>query len=585
MNKILGTLLAISMLGISSAHAVVAIGNGNYFIGFTDLEHPNAKNDLKLKIQRTYNSRSQYDGNFGYGWGSDNEGFLIPSADGSVIIQEKGGGDKTRFSPKDFTKASLDAYVTNLAAAYAKKKGVSAKSIQDKLLQDADFRDEQARDLGIMPNIPVGTKLYSTQRGDKQLLVVTKDGYVREYSDGNQELYDVKVDVVDQSGQQKKRLLKGVYKISKAVDTVRKTVLYYTYDKKGRLTELTDKKGQSLRYQYTETLDKVVMVTDASGAKASYRYCESSGYSSEKKCGPGDLISAKNTKNETYTYQYDELHNLIKVGYPGGGAEEISYWPLKTDAAGGVKSVKSPNGTLVEYKYIVDPANKDEHYKTELKTTYTDARVSTASYEYWEKRRADGARYRYKLLSVVDDEKTETIYNECCGQPLQITASNGVTKFEYYAGAGLVKEKNSPTEVVQWEYHSKFHGKITKVNLMDKTSKAAKSSIFTYDDKGLLVKAKTSDGKGIALLYDKFGRIETMVDQDKRKLSFKYNIESKPSEITQEGVGAIVINYDKTGNIKDVQPKGSGGRQIAVGIASAFQNLLEIIKPAGIQPI
>jgi hypothetical protein len=31
--------------------------------------------------------------------------------------------------------------------------------------------------------------------------------------------------------------------------------------------------------------------------------------------------------------------------------------------------------------------------------------------------------------------------------------------------------------------------------------------------------------------------------------------------------------------------KSKGGRQIAVSVAAAFQNLLEIIKPAGIQPI
>jgi YD repeat-containing protein len=111
-----------------------------------------------------------------------------------------------------------------------------------------------------------------------------------------------------------------------------------------------------------------------------------------------------------------------------------------------------------------------------------------------------------------------------------------------------------------------------------------KSSEFQYEDKaGQLVKARTSDGKGIALFYDAQGHIATMVDQDKRKITFKYSSNSKPSEITQDGVGSIQVSYDKAGNIKDVKSKG--GRQIAISVAAAFQNLLEIIKPAGIQPI
>jgi YD repeat-containing protein len=118
----------------------------------------------------------------------------------------------------------------------------------------------------------------------------------------------------------------------------------------------------------------------------------------------------------------------------------------------------------------------------------------------------------------------------------------------------------------------------------DKTAKTAKSSEFEYDnDKGQLVKARTSDGKGILIFYDNAGRIASMVDQDKRKITFKYSSNSKPSEIIQDGVGSIEVTYDKAGQIRDVKSKG--GRQIAISVAAAFQNLLEIIKPAGIQPI
>lgn len=584
----------VATLSIPQASALVAIGNGNYFVGYTDLEHDAPVNSFQLKVQRTYNSRSQFDGLFGYGWGSDYEAFLLPSSDGSVVIQESGGGDKTRFSPKDFSKAELAKQVDRLLEAYAKKEKAAASRVKDmreKLLADANERDELSRTLGIFPEMPIGTKLFSTQRGDKQTISVIKGGYVREYADGKQELFNVKVDVADQGlDPARRRILKGVLKVSRLVDPVRKAQVFYEYDSAGRLTTITDKKTQTVRVVYNDA-GKVKEVSDSRNNKATYEYCESGSslYNSAKKCGRGDLVRSKDTSGSSYSYQYDSLHNLIRIGYPKDGKpdqefEEIAYWPVNSDGMGGVKSVKNQNGVLVEYKYWQDPKDKDGHYKTSVKTNYATGKSSETSYEYQEKKRADGSRYRYKLASVVDGEKTETIYNECCGQPLQIVDSSGTTKFEYYGSTGLAKEKDSPSENVQWVYHPKFHGKITKVTINDKQLKSVRSSEFQYEDKnGQLVKARTSDGKGIVLFYDGQGRIAQMVDQDKRKITFKYSTNSKPAEIVQEGVGSIQVSYDKNGNIRDVKSKG--GRQIAISVAAAFQNLLEIIKPAGIQPI
>ena len=67
-----------------------------------------------------------------------------------------------------------------------------------------------------------------------------------------------------------------------------------------------------------------------------------------------------------------------------------------------------------------------------------------------------------------------------------------------------------------------------------------------------------------------------MIDQDKRKITFKYGSNSKPTEIIQDGVGSIQVFYDKAGQIKKVDSKG--GKQIAIAVAASFQNLLEIIK-------
>ncbi|PMZ42785.1 hypothetical protein, partial [Pseudomonas sp. FW306-02-H05-AA] len=78
--------------------------------------------------------------------------------------------------------------------------------------------------------------LYSTQRGDKQVVKVIKGGYLRQYADGKIEQFNVKVDVSDQGvDPSHKRILKGVYKVSKLVDPIHHATVLYNYSKNGLL--------------------------------------------------------------------------------------------------------------------------------------------------------------------------------------------------------------------------------------------------------------------------------------------------------------------------------------------------------------
>jgi len=108
---------------------------------------------------------------------------------------------------------------------------------------------------------------------------------------------------------------------------------------------------------------------------------------------------------------------------------------------------------------------------------------------------------------------------------------------------------------------------------------------FEYDDKGNLVKASNDKGKKVLLIYDRMGRITTMVDNDaatkgNRTLAFKYNAQGKPVEITMKNVGTINVAYDNFGEIQKVESKA--GHKMALQVTQAFQSLLSIVKPAGV---
>lgn len=128
----------------SSAQANVSIRNGNFFIGYTDVLYPGG---YEPKIERVYNSKSPYNGIFGWGWGSDYEAYLTVEADGSVLVSESGGGAQNRFSPPTFNMKELDGAV-DMIAEVARKAGAMGsggqlESYKKQLKTNAEFRNEE----------------------------------------------------------------------------------------------------------------------------------------------------------------------------------------------------------------------------------------------------------------------------------------------------------------------------------------------------------------------------------------------------------------------------------------------------------
>jgi len=205
--------------------------------------------------------------------------------------------------------------------------------------------------------------------------------------------------------------------------------------------------------------------------------------------------------------------------------------------------------------------------------------VSRQKYDYFFKYKPDGEEWTYKLVQADDGEVTETVYNECCGLPLLIKRGGEETAFVYDTKGRVVK-KTTPSEVTELTYDGKA-GKVAKVVKNSKLDKKFSSwSQFEYDDRGNLVFAKNSDKRGVKLFYDATGRIKTMVDQDRRRLDFKYDQNSRPVEIADPKLGIIKVSYKAGGEIDKVD--STAGQKVALQVTTAFQSLLEIIRPAGV---
>lgn len=549
------SILAIALFALSfgTASANVSIRNGNFFIGYTDVIYPGG---YEPKIERVYNSKSPFNGVFGWGWGSDYEGYMTVEADGSVLVSESGGGAQNRFSPQNFNLKELDTAVNTIAEAARKSgamgSGDQLESYKKQLKNNADFRNEEwakwrAQGKVEARKLKVGTKLVSN-RFSFQWITVTEAGYVRMSDTG-------KVETYDPNG----RLMK--------IQDKNGSYILLTYNRDGKIEKIQDNQNRKMYLTYNK-LGKVEKVQAENNKTAEYRYNDL-----------GEMIYSKDTDGNAFTFKYsnDKRHNLTEIGYADKSTLQVGYYGR--DKLENVKSVKDRDGTYTEYTYDKVAGEKNS-LKVGVTIKGTEGRVVSSSvYEYVFRNKANGEEWTYKMVSNLDGLKTETIYNECCGLPIFIKRAGDETTFAYDT-KGRVTKKTTPNEVTELTYDQK----VGKVNRVVKYQKANKKKVdwstFQYDTRGNLAVAKNSVGAGVRLFYDNLGRITTMVDQAKKQITFKYNENSKPVEIKDPSMGSITVQYTNSGEVKKVD--SSGGRKIALAVTSSFQNLLEIIRPAGV---
>lgn len=555
MRKLLSsvTFLAAFLLIGSPAQSNVSLRNGNFFVAYTDIIYPGG---AEPKVERVCNSKSPYKGMYGWCWGTEYEVFLTVAADGCVVVHEYGGGAENRFCPPAFNAKELDQAVGMIASA-AQKAGAygSAEALEGykkQLRSSAEFRSiewEKLRSQGRLQSrsLKEGTQLVSN-KFSFQKITREKSGYTRAFDNG-------KVEKFSDAG----KLVRVLDKNNNFVDL--------GYGKDGRLAKLTDNFNRKIFFNFNNR-GLLESIDGENKKRAEYRYN-----------GKDELVYSKDVDGNVYQYKYDVggRHNMIEIAYSDKTTQQISYYGK--DKFENVKTVKDRDGSVTEYSYGTDPSDRG-HLSVSVNVKGKDNKeISKSSYEYFFKRKADGEEWTYKMITSIDGDRTETTYNECCGLPLLIKRGTEETSFEYDT-KGRVTKKITPTDITILAYDPNV-GKVTRVERHSKLDKKRSNwSEFKYDQRGNLFFAKNSDGKGVKLIYDGNGRIRTMVDQNQRQITFKYNENSKPIEITDPKLGTITVTYANSGEIKKVD--STAGRKIALQVTSAFQNLLDIIRPAGV---
>lgn len=538
------------MLLPPAAQAGVNQKNGNFYITYTDL----IVGQPELEISRTYNSKATKILSFGFGWGSDLDTALTVVGDGTVVLNENGSGAQNFFRPPRLDLAGrakiVDEMLVAMEAAGWFSSDAQLEETRVELIQDAALRRRMhgklvAADLVPDRDLAIGERLTSSKTPDV-FLVKEPGGYYRRGSFGFERF--------NEEGQ--------------LVETLRQDGLGYRLRRsaQGHLREIIGSNGERIGVS-TNASGQITRLESIAGT-ATYEY-------NERK----DLISATNVVGSTYRYEYDEKHNMRFVRYADDRYLETRY-DAETQF---VRFQRQPDGAVVRYdygNYPITEANVTDHYFTQIRRYDSEAQqdpYSDRTTAYRIARDRFGNSYTAGITQTDNGKTTETRYHPC-GNPILIERGSRRTEFDYDDKCRLIF-KRSTSEQIRLEYDRR-HGKISHVEETDLNNNTTSTSDFEYNLRGNLIMAQDSKGRRAELTYNGEDQISRMKDEDGQILTFVYGPLGKPIEIAIEGLGKIEVRYDSSGEIENVA--SDQGHTMALQVTQAFQGLLSLVKPAGV---
>lgn len=546
-----GCVLSLLMCGLAGgADAGVNMRNGNFYITYTDVIVPGPS---EFHLNRTYNSKAAQDLAFGIGWGSPLFTQLRMNGDGSVTFHHNGSGATDEFVPANRSgaalEAQLDAMIDGMERGGWIMSDETRRTTRAKLAGDAELRRALYRKMvreGLAPaaDLAIGTRLLS---GDPETFIVREaGGYYKRSRDGHERF--------DADG----RLVESV--------SARDADFRLRYDARGHLRGIVTEQGTVLAVE-TDSDGNIVAVRKGDEV-ATYEYDAA-----------GNLVRAVNEAGGIFVYEYGEQSYMTAIRYQSGAAMTMTY----TAETRFLETITQRDGSVTRYEYgSREPQEEgivahDYTRRYRYNSAEDDTPHSDDMFEYLTSVDAYGTRYVVGEIFTIDGVTTETRRHPC-GQPTLKRRGNWQTVFDYDDDCRLIL-KRSESEEIRLEYDRRS-GKISHVLERDLLDGSESESWYSYDLRGQLTEARNGRGQKAVLSYDDRQRIVAMADETGLELTFVYNERGKPVRIAITGMGAIDVSYDASDEITGVT--SDQGHEMALRVTQAFQALLALVKPAGV---
>ena len=538
----------ISFLFPLSVFGIVDMRSAGYSKTFVDFK--STEPGFVFEIKRTYNSRSLYNGLFGFGWCSNLETRLSVLPDSSIKIVECGGGMEVLYYPKGQVP-DVRFYVSSILEKLKKRKvkmsGKALKTLEKDLLKSQNLRANFLEALDIKGQAEAGLKYYAQGRA-KEYIVVTSEGYTRQLPNGVREAFDKQGRLIQSSDQSGRIEISWKPKKIQVMDERGRRLIFYLDGKSGKIKHALF--GKKIVGGYTHRGE--------------------------------DLVKVKDSYGETFEHRYDALHNLIKNIYQDKSTEKLAY-NVKKDWVIGFKDRRGCDET---YDYGVNKKNAN-HYFSLVQKKCGRKMVNRSKYEFWHKTGPKGGKYLHRARARINGRlKTDVVYHPIFGTPVSFLKNGVRTKRAYYAN-GFLKEKDNIYQNVRYSKYNQRCRKPERVTVGYKNPSfnskqkfvRKENIIFQFDGECRLFLAKKSNDEWIKVQHDSKGRIVSMEDQTRKKVILAWHKSlNKPEVITRKGVGSLRIVYDNKGSVIDL--KGlKAGPTVITQVTSVFNSFLTTLAP------
>jgi len=476
----------------------VNLSTGNMFRTVSDFSI--VARGLPVVLTRTYNSRSTYNGPFGFGWTFNYGESVRVNPDGSITYREADGTEHLFARNPDSTFASPPGKHITLTPAgpgysmrfkdgltYGFDANGSLASQKDLNGNTVTINRDVSGNVTTVVDAPGRTVLTFTTTGGKTTRVADLAGRTVVYGYSGDDLVSV-------------------------TDTAGKTWTY-AYDLSHNMTSLADPLGNAQSFDY-DTDDRLFHHVDATGAEEFFHY---------DIAGRQSVLTDKREGDRFV--QFDDTGRATLEADPAGNVVKADW-----DADNNRTKVLDSRGFTTSYQYdpqgnltrqaVPDTGVVTTNYDSNSRPlTTTDALGSTTTNQY------DSAG---NLLQTSRDASgvTETTKNtyDATGQLLTTTDPNsGVTTFAWNGNGAMTSRKDA----------------------------ANNTTTMTPDALGRITSIKDSANNATSLIYDGRDRILTLTDPYTNATSFAYDAAGRRALVTTPR-GTTGYAYDGEGRVLTV---------------------------------
>jgi YD repeat-containing protein len=507
----------------------VNLRNANLYVAHADVRVQ--RMGVPLEIVRVYNSRSNVNGRFGYGWTTNLDIVAFPAPDGSILVSDSdgfilrytfGGAPRERVMFA-YVDALVDARRDQDRRAGSLRSSSYYEGLRQELRTDPGRREAMGQVLQTTRIKPQTGEYISFDRGTEKLQLKADGSMVRRRPDGTR----------------------------------------YEFDKDGKLILYSDNDRRGMRLEYDRE-DRLVRVTHTEGGSASLKW------------GPGNLVTELlDNEGRRVRYRYDEDRNLVQVLGPDN--RKLAY---RYDDEHNLTASRLADGDGFQVQY-----DKSRDWVVALKTGDDVIRYNWVLQDYDRYSVTvtgiDGQRTRHEYddrahKSVVvapDGTRTETLLSPCCSKPLEVRhADGGVTRYDYDRNARLVGIEHPDGRKVRFAYHPEW-SKIIQALYSD-----GRRYLYKYDADGNLIQAVDVSGRQLDLRYGRNGKVAEIRDKAGNVYTFRYDPSGRPVEIAKGTQGALSILYGPMGEISGTEIlEGTAGRG---AFYSDLREVLAMLEPA-----